>query len=81
MTVVSAASPGTFWRCPVGCAAIALGLVNPWAALAGPFSPKLYPLDTVLGGAFGLIVTATVAFVFREITHERAALPGSRWSP
>jgi hypothetical protein len=22
-----------------GCAAMALGLVNPWAALAGPFSP------------------------------------------
>ena len=25
------------------CAAMALGLVNPWAVLAGPFSPKLYP--------------------------------------
>ncbi len=51
------------------CAAMALGLVNPWAALAGPFSPKLYPLDTVLGGAFGLIVAAAVALVFHEITH------------
>jgi hypothetical protein len=51
------------------CAALALGLVNPWAALAGPFSPKLYPLDTVFGGAFGLIVAATVALVFHEITH------------
>ena len=48
---------------------MALGLVNPWAALAGPFSPKLYPLDTVLGGAFGLIVAATVALVFHEIAH------------
>jgi hypothetical protein len=52
------------------CAAMSLGLVNPWAALAGPFSPKLYPLDTVLGGAFGLIVAATVALVFHETTHE-----------
>jgi hypothetical protein len=51
------------------CAAMALGLVNPWAALAGPFSPKLYPLDTVLGGGFGLLVAATVALVFHEITH------------
>ena len=51
------------------CAAMGLGLVNPWAALAGPFSPKLYPLDTVLGGAFGLIVAATVALVFHEIAH------------
>ena len=52
-----------------GCAAMALGLVNPWAALAGPFSPKLYPLDTVLGGGFGLLVAATLALVFHEITH------------
>jgi len=51
------------------CAAMALGLVNPWAALAGPFSPKLYPLDTVLGGGFGLLVAATLALVFHEITH------------
>jgi ABC-type Co2+ transport system permease subunit len=51
------------------CAAMALGLVNPWAALAGPFSPKLYPLDTVLGGGFGLIVAAAVALVFHEITR------------
>jgi uncharacterized membrane protein len=51
------------------CAAMALGLVNPWAALTGPFSPKLYPLDTVLGGGFGLIVAVTVALVFHEITH------------
>jgi len=52
-----------------GCAAMALGLVNPWAALAGPFSPKLYPLDTVLGGGFGLLVAVTVALVFHEITR------------
>jgi hypothetical protein len=51
------------------CAAMALGLVNPWAALAGPFSPKLYPLDTVLGGGFGLVVAATVALVLREATR------------
>jgi hypothetical protein len=51
------------------CAAMALGLVNPWAALAGPFSPKLYPLDTVLGGGFGLIAAATVVLVFRETTR------------
>jgi hypothetical protein len=51
------------------CAAMALGLVNPWAALAGPFSPKLYPLDTVLGGGFGLIVAATVALVFHQSTR------------
>ena len=51
------------------CAAMALGLVNPWAVLAGPFSPKQYPLDTVLGGGFGLIVAATVVLVFREITR------------
>jgi pimeloyl-ACP methyl ester carboxylesterase len=51
------------------CTAMALGLVNPWAALAGPFSPKLYPLDTVLGGAFGVIVAVTVALVFHEITR------------
>jgi hypothetical protein len=48
------------------CGAMALGLVNPWAALAGPFSPKLYPLDTVLGGGFGLIVVAAATLVFRE---------------
>jgi hypothetical protein len=48
---------------------MALGLVNPWAALAGPFSPKLYPLDTVFGGAFGLLVAVTVALVFYEITR------------
>jgi hypothetical protein len=48
------------------CAAMALGLVNPWAALAGPFSPKLYPLDTVLGGGFGLIVVAAATLVLRE---------------
>src|SRR4029450_8957226 len=48
------------------CAAMALGLVNPWAMLAGPFSPKLYTVDTVLGGAFGVIVAVTVALVFRE---------------
>jgi hypothetical protein len=51
------------------CAAMALGLVNPWAALAGPFSPKLYPLDTVLGGGFGLIVVAAATLVFRETTR------------
>jgi hypothetical protein len=51
------------------CAAMALGLVNPWAALAGPFSPKLYPLDTVVGGGFGLLVAVTVALVFHEITR------------
>src|SRR4029450_4153746 len=50
------------------CAAMALGLVNPWAALAGPFSAKLYPLDTVLGGAFGVIVAVTVALVFHGST-------------
>jgi hypothetical protein len=48
------------------CAAMALGLVNPWAALAGPFSPKLYPLDTVLGGGFGLLVVAAATLVLRE---------------
>jgi hypothetical protein len=52
-----------------GCAAMALGLVNPWAVLAGPFSPKLYPLDTVLGGGFGVGVAAAVALVFHEITR------------
>jgi hypothetical protein len=51
------------------CAAMALGLVNPWATLAGPFSPKLYPLDTVVGGGFGLIVIAAAALVFRETTR------------
>jgi hypothetical protein len=51
------------------CAAMALGLVNPWAALAGPFSPKLYPLDTVLGGGFGLIVVTAATLVFRETTR------------
>jgi hypothetical protein len=51
------------------CAAMAVGLVNPWAALAGPFSPKLYPLDTVLGGGFGLIVVAAATLVFHEITR------------
>src|SRR4029453_16964854 len=51
-----------------GCAAMALGLVNPWAALAGPFSPKLYPLDTVLGGGFGLLVAAPAAPLFPETT-------------
>jgi hypothetical protein len=51
------------------CAAMAVGLVNPWAVLAGPFSPKLYPLDTVLGGGFGLIVVAAATLVFREITR------------
>jgi hypothetical protein len=51
------------------CAAMALGLVNPWAVLAGPFSPKLYPLDTVLGGGFGLGVAAAVALVFHEATR------------
>jgi hypothetical protein len=50
-------------------AAMALGLVNPWAVLAGPFSPKLYPLDTVLGGGFGVGVAAAVALVFHEITR------------
>jgi hypothetical protein len=50
-------------------AAMALGLVNPWAVLAGPFSPKLYPLDTVLGGGFGLGVAAAVALVFHEATR------------
>jgi len=50
-------------------AAMALGLVNPWAVLAGPFSPKLYPLDTVLGGGFGLGVAAAGALVFHEITR------------
>jgi hypothetical protein len=51
------------------CAAMALGLVNPWAALTGPFSPKLYPLDTVLGGGFALILVAAATLVFRETTH------------
>jgi hypothetical protein len=51
------------------CAAMALGLVNPWATLAGPFSPKLYPLDTLLGGGFGLGVGAVGALVFHEITR------------
>lgn len=51
------------------CAAMALGLVNPWAALDGPFSPKLYPLDTVLGGGFGLIVLVAAVLVFRETTR------------
>jgi hypothetical protein len=51
------------------CAAMALGLVNPWAALAGPFAPKLYPLDTVLGGGFGLAVVAAAALVFHETTR------------
>jgi hypothetical protein len=54
------------------CAAMALGLVNPWAALAGPFSPKLYPLDTVLGGGFGLIVLVAAVIVFRETTRGAA---------
>jgi hypothetical protein len=51
------------------CVAMALGLVNPWAVLAGPFSPKLYPLDTVLGGGFGLGVAGAVALVFHEGTR------------
>jgi hypothetical protein len=51
------------------CAALALGLVNPWAVLAGPFSPKLYPLDTVFGGGFGLVVAAAVALVYRQSTR------------
>jgi hypothetical protein len=51
------------------CAAMALGLVNPWAVLAGPFSPKLYPLDTAFGGGFGLVVAAAVALVYRETTR------------
>jgi hypothetical protein len=51
------------------CAAMALGLVNPWAMLAGPFSPKLYPLDTAFGGGFGLVVAAAVALVYRETTR------------
>jgi hypothetical protein len=51
------------------CVAMALGLVNPWAVLAGPFSPKLYPLDTVLGGGFGLGVAGAVALVFHEATR------------
>jgi hypothetical protein len=54
------------------CAAMALGLVNPWAALAGPFSPKLYPLDTVVGGGFGLIVVVAAVIVFRETTRGAA---------
>jgi hypothetical protein len=54
------------------CAAMALGLINPWAALAGPFSPKLYPLDTVLGGGFGLIVLVAAVIVFRETTRGAA---------
>jgi hypothetical protein len=58
------------------CVAMALGLVNPWAVLAGPFSPKLYPLDTVLGGGFGLGVAAAVALVFHEAT--RGAGPATR---
>ena len=58
------------------CAAMALGLVNPWAALAGPFSPKLYPLDTVLGSGFGLIVLVAAVIVFRETT--RGAAPATR---
>ena len=51
------------------CAAMALGLINPWAVLAGPFSPKLYPLDTILGGGFGLVVAAAAALVFRETSR------------
>ena len=51
------------------CAAMALGLVNPWATLAGPFSPKLYPLDTILGGSFGLVAAAAAALVLRETTR------------
>jgi hypothetical protein len=51
------------------CAAMALGLVNPWASLAGPFSPKLYPLDTLLGGGFGLVAAAAAAIVLRESTR------------
>jgi hypothetical protein len=54
------------------CAAMALGLVNPWAALAGPFNPKLYPLDTVLGGGFGLIAALAAVIVFRETTRGAA---------
>jgi hypothetical protein len=54
------------------CAAMALGLVNPWAALAGPFSPKLYPLDTVVGGGFGLLVLVAGVIVFREATRGAA---------
>jgi hypothetical protein len=51
------------------CAAMALGLINPWAMLAGPFSPKLYPLDTIMGGCFGLIVAAVAVLLFRETTR------------
>jgi hypothetical protein len=51
------------------CAALALGLVNPWAMLAGPFAPKLYPLDTAFGGGFGLAVAAAVALVYRQATR------------
>jgi hypothetical protein len=51
------------------CAAMALGLVNPWAILAGPFSPKLYPLDTILGGGFGLVAAAAAALVVRDTTR------------
>ena len=54
------------------CAAMALGLVNPWAALAGPFSPKLYPLDTAVGGGFGLLVLVAAVIVFRETTRGAA---------
>jgi hypothetical protein len=53
----------------VACAALALGLINPWAVLAGPFSPKLYPLDTLLGGGFGLGVAVAGALVFHESTR------------
>jgi hypothetical protein len=51
------------------CAAMGLGLINPWAVLAGPFSPKLYPLDTLLGGGFGLLLAAAAILVYREATH------------
>jgi hypothetical protein len=51
------------------CAALALGLVNPWAMLADPLAPKLFPLDTVFGGGFGLVVAAAVALVYRQGTR------------
>jgi hypothetical protein len=54
------------------CAAMALGLINSWAVLAGPFSPMRYP-STPSSGSFGLVVAATVALGFREVTRGRAA--------
>jgi hypothetical protein len=51
------------------CACLALGLVNPWALLADPLAPKLFPLDTAFGGGFGLVVAAAIVLVHRQVSR------------